>query len=68
MNNAPITISGIWCPHCGRFIANWRQDESRGSDMPIAVYTCPECGKETELAIAWDDLDKDDRPLLEVVS
>lgn len=67
MNREPITIIGIWCPTCGWYIQEWSQREIPIDETPIAAFRCEGCGTEICLDIAWDDLDADDRPLLEIV-
>jgi len=67
MNRAPITIIGVWCSKCGRYLHEWIQREAPIDETPMAVFRCEGCGTETRLDIAWDDLDPDDRPLLEIV-
>jgi len=67
LTNAPVTVNGVWCAKCGRYVAMWYQDEGvLNPESPLAIFPCI-CGHVTEMAIAWDDLDGDDRPNMVVV-
>lgn len=63
----PVTISAVVCRDCGVIVNAWEEDETTDGSVFLAVFTCPMCDAQTAAVIAWDDLDSDDRPLVEVV-
>lgn len=66
MNNAPETIYGMYCPHCGRLITVHDLVENTASGGFDVVYTCTVCKKSVTAQMAWDDFDQDDAPPMEI--
>jgi len=67
MTTAPVTITAAWCPSCDKYLRDWEWREDKMEDVAMACFTCLHCGAEVCLEIARDELNKEDRSMVEVV-